>query len=179
MGAGQSLRGCFDVLLIDGRSGSGKTSLAARIVREFRATGVDPQLLRVEDLYPGWDGLAEGSLAVADVLDRGRYRRYDWYADAFAEAHRIEPRAPLVIEGCGAITIDNLAAARRWASRAAGEGALVRSLWLDCPDELRRSRALARGGESYAPHWDRWAAQEDALYAAHEPWRLADEVLGV
>lgn len=179
----------FDVLLIDGRSGSGKTSLAARIVRELRGAGAagadphdphhstaEPQLLRVEDLYPGWDGLAEGSAALAAVLDEGRYHRYDWYAGTFAEEHRIALRPPLVIEGCGAITARNLAAARRWAVRAAGEGAVVRSLWLDCPDEVRRSRALARDGDSYAPHWDRWATQEDTLYAEHEPWRLADDV---
>lgn len=165
----------FDALLIDGRSGSGKTSLAARIVRELRGAGAEPQLLRVEDLYPGWDGLAAGSDSLSEVLDEGRYRRYDWYAGAFAEEHRIDLRAPLVIEGCGAITVRNLAAARRWALRAVGERAVVRSLWLDCPDGVRRSRALARDGESYAPHWDRWAAQEDALYAVHEPWRLADE----
>lgn len=179
-----------DVLLIDGRSGSGKTSLAARVVRDLREAGVEPQLLRVEDLYPGWDGLAAGSRALAEVLDRGVYHRYDWYAEAFAEEHRIDPQPPLVVEGCGAITRANLAAARRWAERAQGTGEAqgtradrgtggtrVRSLWLDCPAELRRSRALARDGEVYAPHWDRWAAQEDALYAEHEPWRLADRVL--
>lgn len=182
----------FDVLLIDGRSGSGKTSLAARIVRELRGsggaggpgswTGSEPQLLRVEDLYPGWDGLAEGSRALAGALDRGRYRRYDWYAEAFAEEHRIAPRPPLVIEGCGAITAPNLAAARRWAEQALPgpvAGGTVRSLWLECPSELRRSRALARDGASYEPHWERWAAQEQAHYARHEPWRLADEVLRV
>lgn len=187
----------FDALLIDGRSGSGKTSLAARIVRDLREAGADPQLLRVEDLYPGWDGLAEGSRALADVLDRGDYRRYDWHTETFAEQHRLDPRIPLVVEGCGAVTGANLAAAARWAERVAelrdagrahgvDEGALgaegarrVRSVWLECPAAMRRSRALARDGEMYAPHWERWAAQEQEHYAEHQPWRLASEVLRV
>lgn len=71
MGAGAAARG-FDVLLIDGRSGSGKTSLADSVLADLEAAGDRPQVLRVEDLYPGWDGLAEGSLAVANALDEGR-----------------------------------------------------------------------------------------------------------
>ena len=45
------------VLLIDGRSGSGKTELARAVV-----AGVpEAQLVRLDDLYPGWGGLEEGS----------------------------------------------------------------------------------------------------------------------
>ena len=158
-----------DVLLIDGRSGSGKTSLAEASVREFLSHGKHPQLLRVEDLYPGWGGLREGSLALASVLATGRYRRYDWESERFAaEASTIAPRTPLVIEGCGAITAANLAAASDWA----GAGARMTALWLEYPESGRRERALARDGATYAPHWDRWAAQEAEHYAEHQPWAL-------
>lgn len=173
MGAGAAARG-FDVLLIDGRSGSGKTSLADSVFADLEAAGHRPQLLRVEDLYPGWDGLAEGSLAVANALDEGVYRRYDWIAGEFAELRTIAPRPPLVIEGCGAITRENIAAAARWA----GPGGRVRAVWIECPAGERRARAIARDGEMYAPHWERWAAQEDAHYAEHEPWDLADGLAG-
>lgn len=173
-----SLRGTggsgLGALLIDGRSGSGKTELADSLLRALRAAGADPQALRAEDLYPGWDGLAEGSLAVARALGAGGYRRFDWAAGEFAEWVRIDPRSPLVIEGCGAITRANLAAARSWARAHAGGS--VRSVWLDAPAAERKRRALARDGDAYAPHWDRWAEQEDAHYALHAPWRLADEV---
>ncbi|RGE24307.1 hypothetical protein [Leucobacter sp. wl10] len=169
----------LDALLIDGRSGAGKTELAERISHRLRAIGREPQLLRVEHLYPGWDGLAEGSRALAAALDEGGYRRYDWRAGAFAEHVPVTRHRPLIIEGCGSLTAENLSAARRWAERAGGSGrsASVRGIWIECEAETRRSRALARDGEAYAPHWDRWAAQEEKLYGEHRPWRLADEVL--
>lgn len=169
----------LDAMLIDGRSGAGKTDLAARIANRLREIGREPQLLRVEDLYPGWDGLAAGSRALAEALDSGAYRRYDWAAEAFADRVTVTTDRPLLVEGCGAVTARNLAAARRWAERAAGpgRGAIVRSVWIECPVEVRRSRALSRDGETYAPHWERWAAQENRLFGEHHPWLLADEVL--
>lgn len=176
--------GAPSALLIDGRSGSGKTTLAARFAREYAARGLGAQILHVEDLYPGWDGLAEGSRAVAGVLERGEYRRYDWLAEQFAAGAGIEPGTPLIIEGCGAVTRPNLAAAERWARRsglaAAGSSAgssAVRSLWIECPEPLRRERALARDGDTFAPHWERWARQEQLHFAEHEPWLLADRVV--
>ncbi|MFT4232382.1 MAG: hypothetical protein QM606_06365 [Leucobacter sp.] len=240
----------LDALLIDGRSGAGKTDLAARVLDRLRAMGCSPQLLSVEHLYPGWDGLAEGSRALAAALDTGEYPRYDWVAGAFAERVELPLLGPLIIEGCGALTAENLAAARRWSARlrdplapdasaspasscpapdptpcptpsatsasrnhlsvsgadpealplklttrsaataatvataavgaGAGEGEAggrVRSVWIECDAAVRRARALARDGETYAPHWERWAAQEEAFFAEHRPWLLADEVL--
>lgn len=156
------------VTLIDGRSGAGKTSLAARLAAESGA-----RVLHLDELYPGWDGLAEGSRAVARALREGAYRRYDWAAGEFAERVELDPRRPLVIEGCGALTRENLAAAREWA----GPGRPVRGVWIECDDALRRERALARDGEMFRPYWERWAAQEAAHYAEHDARALADEVL--
>lgn len=164
----------MNVTVIDGRSGSGKTSLATRLAADSGA-----QLLHLEDLYPGWQGLAAGSLAVPRVLEQGRYRRYDWHAGGFGEWATIDPTRPLIIEGCGALTRANLAAARRWLATAdlpaAGTGG-VHSIWLECPEAVRRQRALARDGEAFAPHWQQWAAQEEAQLSHHQPWQLADEV---
>ena len=42
---------------------------------------------------------------------------------------------------------------------------------------VRRARALSRDGETYAPHWERWAAQEDAVYRSSRPRDRADLVL--
>ncbi|MDT5149916.1 MAG: hypothetical protein QOI01_1649, partial [Mycobacterium sp.] len=41
-------------VLIDGRSGSGKSTLATQLCREW----TDSVLVRLDDVYPGWDGLA-------------------------------------------------------------------------------------------------------------------------
>ena len=159
------------VWLVDGRSGSGKTSLAARIVAETGA-----QTLHLEDLYPGWGGLSEGSAAAATALERGEYRRYDWIAGEFSgEAVHLDPARPLVIEGCGAITRANLAAAEGWRERHGLPGG-VHSIWLELGEAERRARALARDGETFAPHWEHWAAQEREHFGVHEPWLLASHL---
>lgn len=163
----------YDVLIIDGRSGSGKTSYAASAVAAAHRSDLDPQLLHVEDLYPGWDGLEAGSQALAGVLDRRTYQRYDWNAGEFGEQVALGPELPLIIEGCGALTSASIAAARRFA----GPHARIVTLWLACPAPERRARALARDGETYAPHWQRWATQEDALYARTRPWLLANGII--
>lgn len=164
------------VTIIDGRSGSGKTVLAERIARQTGA-----QVLALDDLYAGWEGLALGSAAVATALRRGRYQRYDWHAGQFDDWVSLDRSRPLVIEGCGALTHENLEAAEQWALAcvdppyAGDEVRPVRAIWLDEQEEVRRSRALARDGEMFAAHWDTWAAQEDAHYARHQPWLLAHE----
>lgn len=155
------------VTLIDGRSGSGKTHHA-----EGLAAVQGAQVLHLDDLYPGWEGLAEGSAAVATALRDGGYHRYDWHLGAFADWVPLDRARPLVIEGCGAITSANLAAARAWAGESR-----VHSVWLDAPESLRKQRALARDGDLFASHWDAWARAEHSHFTEHEPWGLADEVL--
>ncbi|MBL3698616.1 hypothetical protein [Leucobacter luti] len=171
-------------VVIDGRSGAGKTVLADRLASRLRGVGRDAQILRVEDLYPGWDGLTAGSRSVTDALGAGSYRRFDWNRGEFAERVELDPGKPLIVEGCGAVTAANLEAVRDWVSTHGARAAATEpgadsiwSVWLDLPREERRTRALARDGAAYAPHWDRWAAQEDAHYADHAPWEIVNEVL--
>lgn len=146
-------------LLVDGRSGSGKTELARAIVDGWP----EAQLLRMDDLYPGWTGLAAGASALPSVLAAGRWQRWDWAAASFAEEHTIDPMRPLVVEGVGALT----RASRRLAALA---------VWIETDDALRRTRALSRDAY-FAPHWEAWAAQEIELIEREHPQRLADAVL--
>ena len=48
---------------------------------------------------------------------------------------------------------------------------------VDAPTDLRRRRGLARDGETYAPWWDTWAAQERALFTADRTRERADLVV--
>ncbi|MEA5453952.1 aminodeoxychorismate synthase component I [Sinomonas sp. JGH33] len=149
------------VIAVDGRSGAGKTSLAVELaaaLREHRSV----ILLHLEDFYPGWDGLAEGIRRCADAAlgplrggEAARWRAWDWLADADGEERWTEPADVVVLEGVGA--------------GAAPLRALADAVvWVEAPAEDRRRRALARDGETYAPHWDHWAAQEDAWLAADD-----------
>lgn len=165
------------VLIIDGRSGSGKTFFADELASRNEA-----QLLRLDDLYPGWHGLSRGSASVASALRTGAYRRYDWGAGEFTETIELLPDRSLIIEGCGSLTETNVAAALQWANRLSTQypvDPLVVGVWLDASVELRKARALERDGERFAPHWNEWAEQEDAHYRLHTPWRLADHIVNV
>lgn len=152
------------LLCIDGPSGSGKSTLAEAVVQARPDTG----LVRLDDLLDGWDGLPE----VAETLTRdvlvplsrgvaGSYRRYDWLVGEFAERVEVPPHSLLVVEGVGAGS--QVTAPLR--------SALV---WLEAPASLRRARGLARDGDTFAPHWARWAAQEERLFAAQRTRAAAD-----
>ncbi|CAN5312006.1 AAA family ATPase [soil metagenome] len=146
------------IILIDGRSGSGKTELATLLARRLSA-----QLVRLDDIYPGWDGLDAGSTAVPGILESGRWRRWDWASSEPAEWHELDLARPVVVEGVGAL------------SRASGPLADHR-LWVELDDRARKARALARD-QYYAPHWDRWAAQEERFIEREQPRSLADTVV--
>ena len=154
------------VAAIDGRSGAGKTRLAGLLAGELAAAVVS-----LEDLYGGWDGLERGvDLLVSQVLEplaagrAARVPRYDWAARQWAEPAVLEPPEVLIVEGAGA-----------GARRAAAYASLL--VWLDAPAPVRKRRALDRDGETFAPYWDRWAAQEDAMLARERTPERADLVI--
>ena len=133
------------VVTLDGYSGSGKSTLAAALARLLPGW----QVLHLDDWYPGWDGLAAGARIarrIAADLREGRapsYEAWDWEAGETGATIRV-PLAPTIIEGCGAI-----------------EAEADLAIWIADPGEdERRSRALARDGQTYAPHWRRWADQD-------------------
>jgi len=99
---------------------------------------------------------------VLEPLSAGRVARvprYDWAAAAWSTPWVLEPPGLLIVEGVGA-----------GARRAAAYASVL--VWMEAPESVRKKRALDRDGETFAPHWDMWAAQEDAMLASeHTPDR--------
>lgn len=160
------------VIVIDGRSGACKTSLS-RLVLEHWPLEAPAQLVALDSIYPGWDGLDEGvERALHDILlphDRGDdaiWRRWDWVEDREAEAHTVDHRRGLILEGCGALTPQTAPLAD------------VR-VWVESPDAARKARALARDGDGFRAQWDRWAAQEERHIERDDPRSLADVIVRV
>lgn len=146
-------------ILIDGRAGAGKTTVAALVSERIGATTV-----HLDDIYPGWEGLAAASAHVGEhVLDpeHPRWRRWDWAAGEPAEWHEIPRAAPIVVEGCGAL------------SRSSAARADLR-VYVHAPAGARFSRAIARDGEVFRVNWERWARQEEEFDAQQRPAELAD-----
>ncbi|MFT4229918.1 MAG: hypothetical protein QM602_06490 [Microbacterium sp.] len=168
----QGVQASNPVVLVDGRSGAGKTSLARLLVAGWPLRG-RVQLVGLDSLYPGWDGLDEGRTIARDSIliphARGLvgvWQRWDWDAAEPAEAHAVDPSLPLIVEGSGILD-----------ARTARLADL--RVWLESPAETRKRRALERDGDAYRPHWDRWAEQEERHLAADTPVRLATHVFAV
>jgi uridine kinase len=155
------------VVAVDGPSGSGKSTVGDAI-----GAALDAPVLHMDDIYPGWDGLAEAvplvTGQVLEPLDAGEpaaYRRWDWVRNRWSSRRVPVPAAPvLVLEGVGSSV------------RPAGAYAAVR-VWVEADLEVRFARGIARDGQTYRPHWERWARQEDALFAADNTRDRADVVL--
>ncbi|MDO5635582.1 MAG: NUDIX domain-containing protein [Micrococcus sp.] len=154
------------IVAIDGPSGSGKTVLGAALARDLGGV-----LVQMDDLFPGWDGLAAApGLLTEQVLapvrrgERAAYRRWDWHRDEWGEEVEVPPTALLVVEGCGS---------------SVGPAAehLDVAVWVEADTAVRMRRGLDRDGETYRPHWERWAAQEEALFAADGTRERADVLL--
>ncbi|WP_281535217.1 ATP-binding protein [Cryobacterium breve] len=163
------------VILIDGPSGAGKSTLADRILdawpstagRTSGRTAGRPTLIRLDDIYPGWNGLAAASAHLTEhVLRRhraglpGAWRRYDWGSAAPAEWHPVDPARPLLVEGCGTLS-------------AANAGLSDVRIWLTADDAERKQRALARDGEAFRSHWDQWQAEWQGFLVREDPARWA------
>ncbi|MGK3952715.1 hypothetical protein ACLKM7_10370 [Microbacterium sp. I2] len=160
------------VVLVDGRSGAGKTSLTRALVTRWPLRG-RVQLVALDSIYPGWDGLDDGVEAAREQIlvphargIVGVWQRWDWELQQPAEAHAVDPSLPLIVEGAGLLTP---ATARLGDIR----------VWLESPDASRRHRALSRDGETYAPHWERWSRQEQRHIERDAPTRHATHVFRI
>lgn len=155
------------IIAVDGRSGAGKTTVAvelAALLRRHRPVS----LFHLEDIYPGWDGLAGGVERyigqVLEPLSEGLpaiWTAWDWEAKNDG-ASRTTAVAPVVIvEGVGS-------------AHGRASGLVDAVIWVDAPTQSRKQRALERDGETYAPYWDIWAEQEENLLAGEASAEHAD-----
>lgn len=122
------------------------------------------QLLKLDDFYPGWDGLDAASALVPRILTELRWQAWDWAADSPGAWHELDGDRPIVIEGIGSLS-------------RASKPLVDYSMWVELDDAARKKRALDRDGDAYAPFWDRWARQELRFIAREKPRALADELV--
>jgi uridine kinase len=172
--------GAGRLVCVDGPAGSGKTTLAAALLRGFRdalrapgepASVAHVRVVHMDNVYDGWAGLAAGMATVAaSVIEPlrtggpGRYRRYDWHRAAFAEERVVPPCDVLVVEGVGS-------------GCAAYHDAVTCLVWVETPVDVRTGRGLARDGLDQQAHWRAWQRQEAAVFDRERTLERADVVV--
>lgn len=178
------------VVLIDGRAGAGKSTLANTLAAALGgeasagagtalpdaplAGGAPVQILHGDDMYEGWGGLATlDAVLLGDVLEplaaggTGAFRMWDWGANARSHEIRVPQRSVLVIEGVGVA----LPRARELA---------VLTMFVEAPWEARLERGVERDQHAYADVvalWEQFERDEQAHHARTGARDAADYVV--
>jgi uridine kinase len=149
------------LVCIDGPAGSGKTTLAEALRGELSAmlpslgAGWPVPVICMDELYEGWrqdlDDVTHRLIAqlLTPISEgrAGRYQRYDWIAERFAEWHDVPAGPVLVIEGVGSAPL-------------AADALITVLVWVEAPAAVRLERGLRRDGEALRDEWERWMVHE-------------------
>lgn len=170
--------GKLPIVLIDGRAASGKSQFAKDLSEAYFQ--VDKQAARVihmDDLYPGWNGLAEGSVYLLTniLLPLANSRSANWQVWNWRKNHRgaEEPGngrrefaggTLLIVEGCGSI------------SRLSSTNSDFQ-IWIDADDAARKERFSKRDSGKFDEYFGIWSAQEDEYYEREKSNQLAELII--
>lgn len=171
--------GRIRLVAVDGPTGGGKTTLAARLAAalcaaagnvEHGARGV--AVVHTDDLLDGWGDLLtfwprleSGVLAPLSRGEPARYRAYDWHLGRFGDEWRVVPPPEvLILEGVTS-------------ARAEVRDRLSLAVFVDAPEQVRLDRVLARDGEGVRADLVRWMAAEQVHFAVDRTRQVADVVV--
>ena len=163
--------GSVRLVVVDGPSGAGKTTIAERLAAALLAEGVEVAVVHSDDLVNGWDdqfGFRQRlRRLVLAPLREGRpagYQAYDWDRGAFGARRSLPVPDVLVVEGSTA-------------TEAVPRGELSLSIFVDAPAPARLARALARDGAGIEAPLRRWMAAEQERFAARRPAEWVDHLI--
>jgi hypothetical protein len=157
------------ILAVDGRSASGKSTMAARLAALAPgATVVHSDDVAWWESFFGWDHLMRGG--ILEPLRRGEgvsYRPPAWDARGREGAIDVPAGVPLVV-------IEGVSVSRR------SLGQLVdAAIWMQSDVHVARRRGLERDGGTQADldFWNAWDREEMRFLADDRPWDRARVVL--
>jgi len=154
------------IILIDGHSGVGKTTLSNEMARWLDAT-----VVHLDDVYPGWGGLVEGRNSVINgVLEplhsgrTGSVMSWDWTQDAPSETLVVAPSSFVIVEGCGISTPE---------SRILADTVV----WVEAARHVRAARIAQRDGAEHLDLFEAWERDVNTHIAANDPIATATVVV--
>ena len=118
----------------------------------------------MDDLYAGWEGLAQGSLYLVEnilkpirLAGKAHWQRWDWANDKRGGSdpgngwREFEGENIIIVEGCGSLTAQSADLADL-------------TIWIEADRETRRQRFEARDRGIFSNFWHSWSAQEDEFF---------------
>jgi uridine kinase len=170
--------GRLPIILIDGRAASGKSQFAKDLSElYFKSEQQAARVIQMDDLYPGWEGLAEGSVYllthILSPLSQGKtasWQIWNWQenqrgAKDTVNGHReFSGGTALIVEGCGSI------------SRLSSEIADM-TVWIEATAEDRKKRFNLRDAGKFDEYFGIWSAQEDEFYDRENSKHLAQLIV--
>ena len=162
------------VLALDGRCGSGKTTMAAALAEQFP----DSIVLHTDDFYlppadrvPGWEQTPCANMDLARLRDEvlaparaGKpvlYRAYSCREGAYLPVQQLAPQPLVILEGS-------------YSHHPILAGFYDLKVFVTCSKEKQARRLQAREGERYENFVRRWIPLEEAYFAQCRIEALAD-----
>ena len=162
------------VLALDGRCGSGKTTMAAALAEQFP----DSIVLHTDDFYlppadrvPGWEQTPCANMDLARLRDEAlrpayegqavQYRAYSCREGAYLPARELAAQPLVILEGS-------------YSHHPLLTGYETLRVFLTCAKEEQTRRLQAREGERYTNFAARWVPLEEAYFAQYNVEVKAD-----
>ena len=165
------------VLALDGRCGSGKTTLTNALVRQFPASAV----LRTDDFYlpsaqraHGWEQTPCANMDLARLRDEAlrpayagqpvQYRAYSCRKGAYQPAQELPTQPLVILEGS-------------YSHHPLLTGYETLRVFVTCSKDEQVRRLQEREGERYANFAARWVPLEEGYFAKYQIAENADFVV--
>lgn len=156
------------LVAIDGRGGSGKSTLSVKLVENLH----DVNVVHLDDFaYPETDRqrLLNQVINPLENNNPARYQRFDWGTKQLAEWHDIKPGGIVIVEGVSTL-----------------HDVLYKhfdfKIWIECPAEVGFNRGLSRDLNVYKVNtkddWiNKWMPEEKKYIEEHKPQEKADFIV--
>ena len=162
------------VLALDGRCGSGKTTLANTLARQFPASitlHTDDFYLPPADRVPGWEQIPCANMDLARLRDEAlrpayagqavAYRAYSCREGDYLPTVQLAAQPLVILEGS-------------YSHHPLLTGCETLRVFLTCAKEEQTRRLQAREGARYADFAARWIPLEEAYFAQYNVEVKAD-----
>ena len=165
------------LVALDGRCGSGKTTLAAQLAKAFPdsiTVHTDDYYLPPADRVPGWDTIPCANMDLArlraEVLEPARagqpflYKAYSCREGAYLPPVACAPRRLVLVEGS-------------YSHHPSLAACYDLRVFVTCSKAEQARRLQAREGARYAAFVERWVPLEEAYFAKYAIEPHADLIL--